>query len=57
MVSSYRPAVPIIGCSPSEKTCNQLALSWGVCPVLAQEQENTDMQFEHAVERARPSGW
>jgi pyruvate kinase len=56
MVSSFRPAVPIIACSPSEKTCNQLALSWGVCPVLGEEQENTDKLFEHAVERASSTG-
>lgn len=56
MVSSFRPAVPIIACSPVEKICNQLALSWGVCPVLGEEQENTDMLFEHAVERAKTTG-
>jgi len=56
MVSSFRPAVPIIACSPSEKTCNQLALSWGVRPVLAEEQENTDKLFEHAVECAKTTG-
>lgn len=56
MVSSFRPAVPIIACSPVEKICNQLALSWGVCPVLGEEQENTDKLFEHAVERAKTTG-
>jgi len=56
MVSSFRPAVPIIACSPNEKVCNQLALSWGVRPVLGKEQENTDMLFEHAVERAKSTG-
>ena len=56
MVSSFRPAIPIIACSPIEKVCNQLALSWGVCPVLGEEQDNTDMLFEHAVERAKSTG-
>ena len=56
MVSSFRPAVPIIACSPSEKTCHQLALSWGVCPVLAEEQQNTDGLFEHAVDCAKRTG-
>lgn len=56
MVSSFRPAVPIIACSSSEKTCNQLALSWGVCPIFAQDQENTDKLFAHAVERAYAAG-
>lgn len=56
MVSSFRPAVPIIACSPNEKVCNQLALSWGIRPVLGKEQPNTDMLFEHAVDRARSTG-
>jgi pyruvate kinase len=56
MASSFRPAVPIIACSPNEKVCNQLALSWGVRPVLGKEQENTDKLFEHAVERAKSTG-
>ncbi len=56
MVSSFRPAVSIIACSPNEKVCNQLALSWGVRPVLGKEQENTDRLFEHAVERAKSTG-
>ncbi len=56
MVSSFRPALPIIACSPVEKVCHQLALSWGVCPVLGKEQDNTDRLFEHAVERAKSTG-
>ncbi len=56
MVSSFRPAVPIIACSPIDKVCHQLALSWGVCPVLGEEQDNTDKLFEHAVERAKSTG-
>ena len=56
MVSSFRPAIPIIACSPEEKVCHQLALSWGVRPVLGKEQDNTDRLFEHAVERAKSTG-
>jgi pyruvate kinase len=56
MASSYRPAVPIIGCTPSKKTYQQLALSWGICPILTEEKENTDALFEHVVERAKAEG-
>lgn len=49
VVSSFRPAVPIIACSPIEKIYNQLAMSWGVYPVLAEEQKSTDKMFTHAV--------
>ena len=56
MVSSFRPAVPIIACSPIEKTCNQLAMSWGVIPVMAQELQSTDKMFTHAVTLAESTG-
>ena len=35
---------------------NQLALSWGVTPVLAQEQKSTDKMFAHAVALAQGTG-
>ena len=56
MVSNFRPDVLIIACSPSEKTCNQLAMSWGVLPILAEKKENTDELFSHAVELASKTG-
>ncbi len=56
MVSSFRPAVPIIACSPNEKTCNQLAMSWGIHPIMAEKQESTDKMFSHAVELAESTG-
>lgn len=52
MISKFRPACPIIGCSTSEKVCRQLAMSWGVTPVLFEEKQTSDELFEHAVERA-----
>ena len=33
-ISRFRPNVPIIALTPSEQTFNQLALEWGVMPVL-----------------------
>jgi pyruvate kinase len=53
MASSYRPAVPILACTPDKKTYQQLALSWGIYPILTEEKENTDALFEHVVERAK----
>ncbi len=52
MVSSFRPAVPIIACSPNEKICNMLAMAWGVFPVLAEEKDNSDEMFKHAIDLA-----
>ena len=29
MLSKYRPACPIVGCTPYENVCRQMNLSWG----------------------------
>ena len=56
MISKYRPQAPIIGCTPSEDVYRQLTLSWGVTPLLIQEEEDTDHLFDHAVEAATDTG-
>ena len=50
MISRYRPNCPVIGCTPSKKVWRQLNLSWGVIPLLINEEFNTDDLFEHAVD-------
>ena len=52
MISKYRPACPIIGCTPNENVWRQLNLSWGVIPLMVDEKNNTDDLFEHAIEQA-----
>ncbi len=52
MISRFRPETPIIGCSPSEQVCRQLSLSWGVTPMLIEEQVTSDVLFEHAIDVA-----
>ena len=52
MVSKFRPSVPIIAATTSESTYRKLALSWGVYPIKADVQSNTDALFDHAVKRA-----
>lgn len=49
MVSRYMPGCPIIASTPLEKVYHQLALVWGVTPVLTQEASSTDEIFEQAV--------
>jgi len=56
MISKFRPACPIIGCTTNEKVCRQLSMSWGVVPVLFEEKKNSDELFEHAVEKAVETG-
>ena len=52
MISRFRPETPIIGCSPSIKACRQLSISWGVSPLLIEEQTTSDALFDHALNRA-----
>ena len=52
MISRYRPSCRIIASTPSKKVYNQLALSWGVFPVLTPEAKSTDEIFDSVVKRA-----
>ncbi|MBD5111107.1 MAG: pyruvate kinase [Ruminococcaceae bacterium] len=57
MISRYRPECPIISCTTSEVTWRQMALSWGVIPLMAEEMmTNTDDLIHHAVEKASNAG-
>lgn len=56
MISKFRPACPIICCTTSERTCRQMNLSWGVIPLMAQEKDNMDDLFDHAVDCAVKAG-
>lgn len=56
MVSRYRPQCMIIASTPLEKVYNQLALSWGVVPVHAEEATTTDEIFQNSVENAFSEG-
>ncbi len=56
MVSSFRPACPIITCATDKKTCYELALSWGVLPIMSEVKPSTDELFEHAVDLALKTG-
>ncbi|MBQ4073793.1 MAG: pyruvate kinase [Clostridia bacterium] len=52
-MSKFRPFEPIVAATPVEKAYHQLALSWGVYPVLALSQMTTDELFQHAVDCAK----
>lgn len=57
MISKYRPACPIVGCSTYEYVCRQMSLSWGVLPLMIEEEESTDVLFDHAVAAAEKAGY
>jgi len=56
MISKYRPVCPIVGCTLSPQVARQLSLSWGVTPVLIEEEDQTDALFDHAVNGAENAG-
>jgi len=47
-VSSYRPRVPIFAFTPEPETFRQLALSWGVVPVMIPHIKNYDPMMDLA---------
>lgn len=55
-VSRYRPACPIVACTPVPKVYNQLALSWGVVPTLLEPAPNDDVLQFLALRAIRESG-
>lgn len=56
MVSKYRPNCAIIGTCLTEKVYRQLALSWGVVPLLLEEKHETEELFDYAVDAAESAG-
>ena len=56
ILSRYRPACVIVGCTTEKHVWRQLALSWGAVPLMIAEESNTDDLFEHAVDAAVQNG-
>lgn len=55
-VASYRPATPILAPTPNPAAYRQLALVWGVEPLLVDRFANTEAMIGTAVEAARARG-
>ncbi len=53
MVSRFRSPVDIIGLSVNEKTKNQLALSWGVAPIMCDVYPSIEVLFYTAKQIAK----
>ncbi|MFQ5577239.1 MAG: pyruvate kinase [Anaerolineae bacterium] len=51
-ISRFRPQSPILALTPQPKTCNQLALSWGVSPVTVDTLTSTEAMTQTAVDYA-----
>lgn len=55
-ISKYRPRCPIIAVTPSPTVQRQLALCWGVRPLLSKRTESTDETITGAVRAAQEHG-
>lgn len=55
-VASHRPATPIVALTPSRATYRQLALVWGIQPLLVDQFVDTDAMILTAVDAARERG-
>lgn len=53
MISRFRAPMDIIGMTTNKRAWYQLALSWGVTPVLSDMFNSTDVLFYHAGKAAR----
>lgn len=54
--ASYRPQTPVIAATPRADVQRQLALAWGVLPMLASEFDTTDEMIQRAEQLAIASG-
>lgn len=57
LISKYRPAVPILGCTTDEANQRKMNMSWGVTPFVIDEENNTDTLFAKAVAGAKEHGF
>ena len=55
-ISKYRPETPIVACVMKPEIQRQLALSWGVTPILMPYAENTDEMIAFSVEATKEYG-
>ncbi len=49
-ISRFRPEAPILAMTPTPRTRNQLALSWGVHPILSDTLANTEAMTQTALD-------
>lgn len=56
MISKFHPECPIIAVTPDEKVQRQLQLSFGVTPVLSEQQSTTDELITDAMNQSMNTG-
>jgi len=56
MVARYRPGVPVLAATPDPAVCRQMALVWGVAPLLVPEYTSTDEMIAYTTRAACEAG-
>ena len=56
MLSSFSPACPIYAVTSNMQTYRQLALSWGVIPLLLDEKENINEMIQEGIDKIKNEG-
>ncbi len=56
-LSKYRPACPIISCTPDSTVCRQMNLSWGVVPLIMEEKQTSNDLLDGAIDVAERAGY
>ena len=56
LISRFRPDAPIIACVMTEKVQRQLALTWGVTPIIMDYVGSTDEMIDNSVAKALSAG-
>lgn len=57
LISKFRPSVPILAFSPVEAVVHRLALSWGITPILIEEQKSVDSLLAFAPDFLQKEGY
>ena len=57
LLSKYRPAQPIIACVMNEQVQRQLAISWGITPLMMDLATSTDELIEKSTTLAKEHGY
>ncbi len=55
--AKFRPNIPVVAWTPTERVCRQLALSWGIIPQQASHTaESADAVIQSSVQSAKEAG-
>ena len=57
MVSKFRPDSPIVSTTSNERVRRQLALTWGVLPLMREKSANIDQVIVNSIEAAKTSNY